>query len=64
MFNLINGSNHAWPTRKPWLNQAYNASEVGILTRFTRKPWLNQAYQAFEVENFNQAHHESRVIPD
>ena len=36
MYNLINGSNHAWPTRKPWLNQAYHASEVGD---------FNQAYQ-------------------
>ena len=34
------------PTRKPWLDQAYQAFEVEI---------LNQIYQAFEVENFNQA---------
>ena len=37
MFNLINGSNHAWPTRKPWLNQAYNASEVGDFNQIYQK---------------------------
>ena len=41
MYNLINGSNHAWPTRKPWLNQAYHASEVGD---------FNQIYQKTLVE--------------
>ena len=51
------------PTRKPWLNQAYNASEVGDFYQAYQETLLNQAYQAFEAEIFNRIYQKTLVKP-
>ena len=49
------------PTRKPWLNQAYHASEVRDFNQAYQETLLNQAYQAFEVEILNQIYQKTLV---